>query len=233
MQNLRVTEILQDFVSFFFPRYCPACEEALMKGEEIICTRCLLAIPKTEYHHLPYNALHQKLEGRLRIKYAFPFLKFKKRGRVQQVLHALKYKNHPEVGIALGKIYGRQLCDAGYQDAFDLIIPVPLHISRRRKRGYNQSAEFGRGLSEALNKPCSDTVMQRLVKTETQTRKSKVSRWENVKDIFHVAYPEAVVNKRILLVDDVITTGATIEACGERLLQAGCREVSVAAIAMA
>jgi len=131
----------------------------------------------------------------------------------------------------LGRVYGKDLLDANYKETFDLIVPVPLHSSRRRIRGYNQSEEFGKGLSQMLEVPCNDTYMMRSEKTETQTHKSKLSRWENVNRAFQVVRPQAIEKNRILLVDDVVTTGATLEACGQALLQAGCRELSIACIA--
>jgi ComF family protein len=157
--------------------------------------------------------------------------KFVKESRVQQVLHALKYKQQPELGEMLGRVYGKDLVDADYKNSFDLIIPVPLHNSRRKLRGYNQSEEFGKGLSQLLEIPCDDTYMERDAKTETQTHKSKLSRWENVKGIFKVIDPKPISSKRVLLVDDVVTTGATLEACGTALLDAGCGELSIACIA--
>jgi ComF family protein len=157
--------------------------------------------------------------------------KFVKGSRVQHLLHALKYKNQPELGVALGKMYGNDLLHAGYKGRFDLIVPVPLHSSRRRKRGYNQSEEFGKGLAEVLGVPCSDHVMERLVSTDTQTRRSRLNRWQNVSHVFRVTNTAAIAGKRILLVDDVVTTGATLEACGRALIDAGCMELSIACIA--
>jgi ComF family protein len=142
----------------------------------------------------------------------------------------LKYRNAPEIGLALGKMYGHDLM-ATHRKAFDLIIPVPLHISKKRKRGYNQSAEFGKGLAEILGIECSDEIMRRVAATETQTRKSRLHRWENVEDVFEVANIQLVQNRQILLVDDVVTTGATLEACGHKLISAGCKSLSIACIA--
>lgn len=131
----------------------------------------------------------------------------------------------------LGRIYGKDLLEADYSQTFDLIVPVPLHSSRRKLRGYNQSEEFGKGLAQMLEVPCDDTYMVRAAKTETQTHKTKLSRWQNVNRIFEVINPASICEKRVLLVDDVVTTGATLEACGDALLRAGCRELSIACIA--
>lgn len=159
------------------------------------------------------------------------FLKMKKGGIVQKMLHQLKYHHHPEIGIKLGKVFGHELLKQDLGKAFDIIIPVPLHVSRLRKRGYNQSAKFAEGLSHSLSVPWDESVSIRKGKTNTQTRKSKIDRWENVKDVFSIADNKLISGKKILLVDDVITTGATLEACGKHLINNGCSEISVACIA--
>lgn len=226
-------ELWGDFISLFFPNYCLGCTNTLVKGEEILCTQCILELPKTYFHLDLDNPIRKRLEGRIHLMTAIAFLRFRKTGVVQHLLHQLKYNNHPEVGVRLGKIYGKELFDAGFKNYFDLIVPVPLHESRRRKRGYNQSAKFAEGLSESLQIPYDEKCIVRTVKTTTQTRKNKIDRWNNVKDVFHVAQPETITRKRILLVDDVITTGATMEACGHQLLASGCAELSFASLAEA
>jgi len=209
------------------------CSNALFKGEEILCTRCIRDLPKTGYHEDPDNPIKLRLTGRLPVKHVIAFLKFRKTGIVQHLLHQLKYNNHPEVGVKLGKIYGKELFDTGFNNEFDLIVPVPLHETRKRRRGYNQSACFAEGLSSALQIPWDESISTRKVSTTTQTRKSKVERWENVKNVFDIHQPEKIRQARILLVDDVITTGATVEACGKHLIEAGCKELSVACLAEA
>lgn len=225
--------IFQDFVSLFYPRLCLACSDALVKGEEIICTRCLLEMPRSNYHLDPVNPFFRKLQGRINAQVVIAMFKFVKQTRVQHLLHGLKYKNHLEIAVLLGRMYGTELAEAGFSDQFDLIIPVPLHKSRKRSRGYNQSERFGSGLSQALGIPCSDEVVERVVRTETQTRKTRLYRWQNVNEVFQLIDQEKIENRRILLVDDVITTGATVEACGSVLLQAGCKNISIACIAAA
>jgi ComF family protein len=228
-----VLHIWGDFITLFFPNHCLGCSNSLFKGEEILCTRCILELPKTRYHEQFDNTIKSRLSGRIALTYALAFLKFRKTGVVQHLLHQLKYNNHPEVGVRLGKLYGKDLVEAGYEDKFDLIVPVPLHSSRKRRRGYNQSEKFAEGLSDLMQIPCDENIVERKIKTTTQTRKTKIERWENVKDVFLVKEPDKINGKRILLVDDVITTGATLEACGQQLLNSGCKEVSVACIAEA
>lgn len=233
MVNSLTTEILLDFVSLFFPRHCLACDDSLVKGEDVICTMCMLEMPQTEYHANLENPLQNRLSYRIHLKYAMALFKFSKSGRVQHLLHELKYKNHPEIGILLGRFYAEKMIETKLSNAFDIIIPVPLHPSRKRKRGYNQSAKFAEGLSEKLSIPFSDDFMVRGMRTETQTRKTKLNRWENMDGVFSVKAPQVLQGKKILLVDDVITTGSTLEACAHALLKQGCAELSIACIAEA
>ena len=225
--------IFEDFLSLFYPPYCLGCSGTLVKGEEILCTGCLNNLPKTYYHRRSENPVINRLAGRLPVRFGGAFLKFQKGGVVQRLLHQLKYNNCPEIGERLGKAYGRELKEASPATEFDLIIPVPLHKSRLRQRGYNQSAWFAKGLSEALDVPWNESISIRLQATATQTKKSRADRWENVRHVFSVSAPGLLDQKRILLVDDVITTGATLEACGRHLLDCGCASVSVACIAEA
>jgi len=230
--NSFVKDVLVDFVSLLYPSYCFACNEGLVKGEKNICSRCMLELPRTQYHLDPENALFSRLNGRIPLKFAFAFFLFRKGGRVQQLLHTLKYTNHPELGEMIGEVYGQELQQVNLDQKFNLIVPVPLHATRKRKRGYNQSEEFAKGLSKSTNIPFVDALI-RTTKTETQTRKSKLNRWQNVSEVFQVKDLNQVQGQHILLVDDVITTGATIEACAQVLLAEGCSSISIASIAYA
>jgi ComF family protein len=193
----------------------------------------MLQMPQTNYHLDPDNNLKKRLAGRIKLDHVMALFRFSKNGRVQGILHALKYKNQPDLAVMLGQVYGERMLTAGFFKGFDLIVPVPLHASRLRKRGYNQSAKFAEGLSEKLEVPYSDDHMERKVSTETQTRKSKLNRWQNVDEVFGVGREKDIQGKKILLVDDVITTGATLEACGNQLWKAGCSSLSIACIAEA
>jgi ComF family protein len=225
--------LLSDFTGLFFPEYCLGCLSGLVKGEEILCTRCILNLPRTGYQFNGENPVKEKFVGRLPIKYATAFLKFRKTGIVQHLLHQLKYNNHPEVGRRLGQFFGKEMNDLGLANQFDIIIPMPLHHRRQLKRGYNQSTLFAEGLMNSLLVPYNDTVIVRQINTSTQTRKNRTERWENVRQAFMVKDSAVIKNKRVLLVDDIITTGASIEACGQELYNHGCQELSVACIAEA
>ena len=165
----------------------------------------------------------------LKLLVIFAFLIFKKEGIVQKLLHELKYSNNPEIGVLLGRMYGSKLRQDGV--TFDAVLAIPLHKSKQKLRGYNQSEEFAKGLAEGLNIPLNTSVLKRKEFTETQTKKSKYERWENVSEIFEVKNPEAIQHKHILLVDDVITTGATLEACVHALKKVEGVKVSVASLA--
>lgn len=223
-----------DFFSLFFPHLCEACDQSMAKGENILCTHCLHKLPRTGAHRKADKYLTAKFYGKLNINEVFSFLYFRKHSPVQQLLHRLKYKNKPEIGVFLGKLYGSELnrVSHGFAD-YDFIIPVPLHSSRQRRRGYNQSERFSAGLGEALDIPVNTSAILRLHKSQTQTRKTRQQRWENVKDIFNIPHPEEIMGKKILLTDDIITTGATIESCAVQLFKAGASKISVISIAVA
>jgi predicted amidophosphoribosyltransferase len=165
--------ILDDFVSLFFPRYCRGCEQGLAKGEDLICTRCMMEMPRSNYHLLTENPFYNKLKGRLPVRFVMSLFHFVKAGSVQSVLHALKYSDQPEIGRLLGNVYGHDLINSGYRGKFDCIVPVPLHPLKKRRRGYNQSEEFGIGMSQVMEIPCSEGYMRRTTMTDTQTRKSR------------------------------------------------------------
>jgi ComF family protein len=223
--------LFDDFISLFFPKTCYACGNNLFTGERIICTSCLVHLPKTHFHNDPNNPLSKIFWGRVKIESATSLYFFRKGGKVQHLIHQFKYKGHQEIGIYLGELLGRDLEQSNGFSSIDSIIPVPLHEKKIRKRGFNQSEIFAKGLADSMKKELDTTSVIRTVATTTQTKKSRYKRWENVKEIFVISNVERLSGKHILLVDDVITTGATMEACIQALLQAPGVRVSVASIA--
>jgi ComF family protein len=229
----RSFNVWNDFVSLFFPVVCVSCGKSLYKNENNICTYCLYHLPKSNFHLTNDNPVAKIFWGRINIQSAASFYAFNKGGKVQQLIHQLKYKGQQEVGVSLGKLYGYELRNSVDFKSVDLIIPVPLHTKRQRKRGYNQSACFAEGLAKTLHRPVDLSVLFRSAASETQTKKSRFTRWKNVESIFYTRNEQQVAHKHILLVDDVITTGATLEACAQTLLKIEGVKVSIATIAYA
>ena len=192
-----------------------------------------MVIPRTNFHTEKDNPVEQIFWGRCRIESAAAFSYFHKGSRIRRLIHRLKYDGVKEVGYELGKIYGLSLKSSGFLDGIDIITPVPLHKSRKRTRGFNQSEIISAGISEATGLPVVTTALERTVATSTQTKRSREERWENVEGIFYLKNPTLLEGKHVLLVDDVITTGATIESCVNEILKADSVKVSVAALVYA
>ncbi len=225
--------LLKDFLNTIFPDICLACQYALHKGEEEVCTRCRFAMPHTEHHLNQENDFWKKFSATLPIKYALSYLKYQQKGISQRLIHALKYYESQEVGKLIGRWHGSLLADHGYKDKFDYLIPVPLHPLKLAKRGYNQSDCFAEGLASALETTWSPTFLKRNKNTETQTRKERNERWANVANIFEATEPETLKNKHVAIVDDVVTTGSTLDACIRAVLACNVASVSLIAIAVA
>lgn len=198
-----------------------------------MCTSCNYKLPKTNYHLDSDNPLFRRFWGKVPITYAFSYLKLSKGGAVENMLYKIKYHGMKEAATKLGVWYGNDLVKDGFERKFDLMACVPMHKSKLKKRGYNQSDYFAAGLSKSLNVNYNSEILQRVAKNSSQTLKSRFNRWLNVKDIYQVREVELIKNRHVLLVDDVVTTGATFEACARELLLKGAREVSVAAISSA
>jgi ComF family protein len=208
--------MLNTLVGLLFPNLCVGCNGVLLAAEQHICTHCIDHFPETKFHTHPENQLEKAFWGRIKIESAFSFLTFRKQGIVQKILHELKYSNNPDLGVMLGQMYGSKLREHGMH--FDVIVAIPLHEKKQKLRGYNQSDCFAQGLAQSLNCEHLKNVVIRDKHTETQTKKGRFDRWLNVGDVFDIQSPELISNKKVLLVDDVITTGATIEACAHSIL---------------
>lgn len=225
--------LINDFLSLIYPRYCEACTRNLFVHEVFICTHCRLNLPRSGYHLCFDSELSRIFKGRVPLVNAASYFLYEKSGKVQTLLRAIKYEEQKELGFYLGELYGKDLSQQGSYHDIALIIPVPLHKNKLKFRGYNQSEWFAKGLSKSMNKEVDVTSLERMVDTPTQTNKKKFQRWENVEGIFRINEKTKLVNKHILLVDDVITTGATIEACWQVLREVPGIQISVASIAFA
>lgn len=228
----RLKGIGLDLLNLFYPATCCGCGEALVKGEKHLCLSCIASLPRTNFHDMSDNTIEQRFFGKVKIEYATSFLHFEKKTITQRLLHEIKYDGKKELGKMLGQFFGSEL-KRSRLDAIDIVIPVPLHPNKLKSRGYNQSEWIAMGITETMGKPLVTDALTRDVETNTQTRKNAFERWENVDGIFRVALPEKVKGKHVLIIDDVVTTGSTIEACAAELLKIEGVTVSAAALAAA
>lgn len=214
---MTVREWLHSILNLFYPRVCAACGEPLLKDEETVCLKCRYLLPKTSYELNPENPLAQTFYGRVKFHAVTACFFFAKSGKVQHLIHELKYKGNKSAGVFLGQELGKTIKDAPLFQGIDYLIPVPLHAKREKQRGYNQSLMICQGIHEVTNIPIGDKYLVREIYTETQTHKSAEERFKNVKDIFKVRFAKELEGKHILLIDDVLTTGATLESCAHAL----------------
>lgn len=220
------------FLSLFFPPVCVVCGSLLVRQESIICLECLTELPRTKYHELEDNPVEKLFWGRVNVEHAAAFFRYVKGSAYHSILHQLKYQGKKEIGIWMGEAYGYELLDSPFQQA-DVIIPVPLHPSKQKRRGYNQSEMIALGISKILKIPMDTSLIIRKVDSDTQTKKNRLERWENVSEIFELTNPGLLKDKHIVLVDDVITTGATLEGIILSIeKQVSCR-VSILCLAVA
>jgi ComF family protein len=226
-------DLWDDFISLLFPRLCYGCGTHLMRNENIICTACYVIIPRTGYHTVADNPVARLFWGRCFLEKAAAFSFYNKGSRIRNLIHNLKYKGIREIGYELGKIYGLSLKSSGFTDDIDIIIPVPLHPEKIHSRGFNQSEIISSGISEVTGVPVNTGSLFRLSVSATQTKRSRYDRWVNVEGIFSVVDQEQIREKHVLLVDDVITTGSTIESCANELLKTEGVKVSAVALAYA
>jgi len=226
-----ITSLLGDIVDLVFPQTCAACVDSKPVQNGIFCISCLAELPETGFHQIEGNPFEAHFWGRVPLHAGAAFLFFVPDGRTQTLLHHIKYRSRSDFARTIGAFYGNRLKSAPRFQGIDLIIPVPLHWKKEHQRGFNQSAEFGLGLSETMSVPFLKTGLQRKRYTQTQTKKTRAERVSNLKDAFVIKDPKEIRGKHILLVDDVLTTGATLEACALALLQVHGVRVSMATIA--
>jgi len=224
--------MLQNLIDLLFTNTCPACSRVLLNNEGFLCTGCMYRLPRTRYRDMRNNPVARLFWGRVNLQYATAIYHYSNGGMLQEIIHKLKYRGNKHAGTELGKLVGMELKGTCYSNV-DIVIPVPLHNVKLRQRGYNQSELIAEGLCRELEKPLNRTSCKRLKQTGTQTHKSRYERWENVQGGFNIMERYAFTGKHILLVDDVVTTGATLEALALELLSIGHVQVSVAAVAVA
>jgi len=224
--------MFQNLINLFFPNVCLSCNHELLDNEIYICTNCRHDLPVTNYHLDGSDQVKKAFYGRVKLENASALLRFQKKGIVQQLMHNLKYKGHQEIGTFLGAWLGDELKNiVDYKD-IDLVIPVPLHKRKRRKRGYNQVTLFSKEIANCMNIESLTSVLVKVSDASSQVNKSRLARWNSNNEVFAIQNLNLIDNKHVLLVDDIITTGATIEACANQLLKAKNVKISVATMAI-
>jgi ComF family protein len=225
--------MFKSIINLFFPPVCSGCHSLLISNENVICTLCRHNLPLTNHHINPENEAFKKFYGRIPVEYASALLYFHKKGIVQELIHNLKYKGQEEIGTVLGEWYAEELRNLAIIKSVDQIIPVPLHKRKLRERGYNQVTNFGLALSKNLNLDYNNSVLFRKIYSKTQSKKNLLHRSDGIDTTFDISFTEKDHNKHFLLIDDVITTGSTLEACSHALLKIPGAKISVVCMAMA
>ncbi len=222
--------VLRNFVNLFFPTLCAGCSRVI-HHKETVCSACRLTLPYLQTDK-EQEALMLKFAGREPIAYVYAYLHFEKRSVVQKLIHRLKYKGRKELGQELGRWFGEELNGKQTKvNEADMFIPVPIHPLREQQRGYNQSEWIANGLAAAMNVPSRTDIMKRTKFVASQTKKNRLDRWQNVASVFDVTNPDTVKDKHVVIVDDIITTGATLEACAIALREAGAKTIGIITIA--
>jgi ComF family protein len=228
---IRSASIWNDFSHLFFPHICAGCGTDVLNRRSPLCIRCVDRLPLTNFHLHANNPVEKKFWGRLPIVSAASFCHFTAESLIQFLLHQLKYKGNKDIGIFLGRMMGNTLQESNRFMDINALLPLPLYAAREKKRGYNQAAVLCDGMAETMKLPVIRDAVIRLSATETQTHKNRADRWQNMEGRFQLVNSGAISNKHVLLVDDVVTTGATLEACGRELLKTGDTRLSIATLA--
>lgn len=224
---------VQDLLGLFFPHLCICCQAPLPQLEMHLCIRCQQQLPYTSLHESTDNLFTQRFWGRIPLVYGAACFYFVKAGSAQPLIHQLKYANKRHIGYQWGRIYGRKLMGCSHFQEIEVVVPVPLHWKRLRQRGYNQAALIGKGMAEVWQRPFYPNALCRIKNTETLTRKSRWERLQSIEGAFALRQPEVLRGKHVLLVDDVMTSGATLEACALPILELPDTKVSMVTLAIA
>jgi len=217
----------------FFPHHCHWCGHDLENRKVMLCFSCMRELPKTRFSSIANNPVEKIFNGRLHIHAATSAFYFSKGASLQKLIHELKYKENQAAGKYLGRLLGAEMLGSERFQNIDMIVPMPMHKTKEKKRGYNQATCIGVGLSDVLGIPLKTDGIQKMKATETQTKKDRAARWLNTSDVFQVCDKHIFEHKRILLIDDVVTTGASLEACGSEILKSNGASLFLATIAVA
>lgn len=225
-----LTEIKEAVLHLLFPHVCEGCGTDVLHHQHFLCLRCHASLPRTEFHLYPNNPVEKIFWGRIPVVNATAQYYFTKASAMQHLMHQLKYRGNRELGLYLGRLMGHALAETNRFKEVDALVPLPLFSSKEKTRGYNQATILCEGMAEVLDKPILKDAVIRTTHTDSQTKKNRVQRWQNMEGRFELVKPDAVKGKHLLLVDDVVTTGATLEACGTELLEAGNVQLSLATL---
>lgn len=228
-----VKHLFADAMQLFFPHNCMGCGSDVLSEKSMLCLRCNSSLPYTGYESIENNPIENIFRGRVTIKEAASTFYFSKGHLVQHLIHQLKYKGNKDVGQYLGALMGKTLLQSNRFSNIDYLVPLPLYADKEFKRGFNQSTVICNGISDTMQKPVMNNNVIRQRYTDTQTKKHRAERWENVEGSFAIKDPAKLHGKNVLLVDDVITTGATLEACAQCLQQVPGINISFATLASA
>lgn len=224
------TEIRDSLLHMVFPHVCAACGSDLLNEKSMICLHCLEELPATNFHFHANNPIEKIFWGRLPVTAATAQYYFTPGSVLQRLVHELKYNGNRELGVQLGRMMGNYLLQSNRFAFLDALVPLPLYAAKEKKRGYNQAAIICEGISEVMKLPVWNDVVCRPEHTETQTKKGRIERWKNIEGRFRLQNPQRITNKHLLLIDDVITTGATLESCGRELLTGEGTRLSIATV---
>jgi len=224
--------MLNAVVNLFFPKVCYTCNNELLDFENYVCTKCRHNLPITNFHFDNNDAVEKVFYGRVKVENATSLLRFENKGIVQQLIHNLKYKGYEDIGIFLGEWLGNELKTIETYHDIDIVIPVPLHKNKLKKRGYNQVDKFAQEIAKALAVEYNDKALIKITSTKSQVTKKRLARWQSTTELFAIEHPDQIQNKHILLVDDIITTGATLEVCINVLKTAKNVKISIATMAI-
>lgn len=225
--------IFSGIAHLLYPRLCEGCSKPLLSAEEVLCLSCSMHMPLTGYHHIADNETAMRFAGRIPFQHATSLAYFTAEGLLQHLLHGLKYRSKKDIGIYLGALLGQELLQTNWIDDIDAVVPVPLHTKKEASRGYDQALLIAEGLANVIHKPVLTKAIMRVRHTETQTKKTREERVDNMRDAFVVRKKDVLTFKHLLLIDDVLTTGATLEACASALLSVPGVKISMATVGIA
>jgi ComF family protein len=230
---MNINQYFKSLLSLFYPPLCVGCSDALLNSETYFCAECLKKLPVTDYHLQTENPAKERLAGKIPVERATAYLYYNKEGLGQKTVAEIKYHGNQQLGSWVGERLAQNLLPSGFFEGIDFLVPVPLHPKKMRKRGFNQAEAIALGISKITQIPLETTILYRGRANETQTKKSLYERWKNTQGIFQIVDNQLFEDKHLLLIDDVLTTGSTLEACAQALIKTKNVRISILTLAIA